>query len=90
MNKAEMIDRLSTELSVTKKEAKDVVEAFAKILTEGLATTGKVSLTGLGNFTKTTRQAREGRNPKTGETIQIPEKVSVKFKAASQLNDAVK
>ncbi len=90
MNKTDLIDKLATEVAVPKTKAKEMVDAFIKIVSEGLNDAGKVSLPGLGNFTKTVRKAREGRNPKTGETIQIAEKAAVKFKAASALNEAVK
>lgn len=89
MSKTELIDKLAAEVSLPKTKVKEVVDAFVKAINEGLATSGKVSLSGLGNFSKTVRKARSGRNPKTGETIQIPEKTSVKFKAASQLTESL-
>lgn len=90
MNKSDLIDKLASEAALPKTKVKEVLDAFVKAVSEGLSTTGKVSLPGLGNFSKTVRKARAGRNPKTGETIQIGEKTSVKFKAASQLNELVK
>jgi DNA-binding protein HU-beta len=89
MSKTELIDKLAAEVALPKTKVKEVVDAFVKAINEGLATNGKVSLSGLGNFSKTVRKARSGRNPKTGETIQIPEKTSVKFKAASQLTESL-
>lgn len=90
MNKSDLIDKLATEAALPKTKVKEVLDAFVKSVSEGLATAGKVSLPGLGNFSTTVRKARSGRNPKTGETIQIAEKTSVKFKAATQLNDFLK
>ncbi len=90
MNKSDLISKLATETSLPSSKAKEVVDAFVKAVGEGLATSGKVSLAGFGNFTKVVRPARTGRNPKTGEPIQIAEKVSVKFKAASQMNEMLK
>lgn len=87
MNKTDLIDKLATEAALPKTKVKEVIDSFVKAISEGLSTSGKVSLPGLGNFSKTVRKARTGRNPKTGETIQIAEKTSVKFKAASQLNE---
>lgn len=90
MNKSDLIDKLASEAALPKTKVKEVLDAFVKAVSEGLNTSGKVALPGLGNFSKTVRKARAGRNPKTGETIQIAEKTSVKFKAASQLNESVK
>lgn len=89
MSKTEIIDKLAVEVSLPKAKVKEVVDAFVKAVNDGLATSGKVSLSGLGNFTKTVRKARSGRNPKTGESIQIPEKAGVKFKAAPQLTESL-
>jgi DNA-binding protein HU-beta len=90
MSKSEIIDKLAAEVSLPKTKIKEVLDAFVKAINDGLAANGKVSLAGLGNFSKTVRKARSGRNPKTGETIQIPEKHGVKFKAASQLTESLK
>ena len=90
MSKTEIIEKLAAEVSLPKTKVKEVLDAFVKVLNEGLSTNGKVSLSGLGNFSKTVRAARKGRNPKTGEAIQIAEKVGVKFKAASQLTESLK
>ena len=90
MNKNELIDKLATEAALPKTKVKEVLDAFVKAVSEGLVSEGKVTLPGLGSFTKTVRKARNGRNPKTGETIQISEKNGVKFKAASQLSESVK
>jgi len=90
MSKTEIIEKLAAEVSLPKTKVKEVLDAFVKVLNEGLSTNGKVSLSGLGNFSKTVRAARTGRNPKTGEAIQIAEKVGVKFKAASQLTESLK
>jgi DNA-binding protein HU-beta len=87
MNKTELIDKLANETSLPKTKVKDVLDVFFKVVGEELSSSGKVSLAGFGNFTKTVRPARSGRNPKTGETIQISEKLGVKFKSASQLTD---
>lgn len=89
MSKSELIDRLASEAALPKTKVKEVLDAFVKAIGEGIASQGKVSLPGLGSFTKTVRAARTGRNPKTGEAIQIAEKTSVKFKAASQLNETL-
>lgn len=90
MSKTEIIDKMAAEVSLPKNKIKEVVDAFVKAINDGLSSNGKVSLSGLGNFSKTVRKARSGRNPKTGEAIQIPEKLGVKFKAASQLTESLK
>ena len=89
MNKNELIDMISQNTEVSKVEAKKqletVIETFAKVLAEG----EEIKLTGFGTFSVVNRDAREGRNPQTGEAIQIPSSKSVKFKVGKSLKDVV-
>ncbi len=101
MNKAELITALQQELdahreqtagSTTKKEAAQILDAIACTLTKALTRADAgidqdVTLPGLGKLKTTTRAARLGCNPRTGEPIQIPERVTVKFAAAKALDD---
>lgn len=80
MNKSDLINKVANNNGLTKAKAKSVVEDVLTQIKEGVEQSGKVSLLGFGNFTKTTRKARVGRNPQTGGEIQIPEKNVVKFK----------
>ena len=90
MNKAELIDEIATEAGLSKVEAKRALDAFIAATTEELKKKdGRVSLVGFGSFTVAKRAARTGRNPKNGEAIQIAEKNVVRFKAGSDLSDAI-
>ncbi len=71
MNKGELVDAIAQKTDVTKKQADAVVTAMVDKIVEGVAAGDKISLVGFGNFEVRNRQAREGRNPKTGEKMQI-------------------
>ena len=71
MNKAELIDAIAEKTNVTKKEADAVLSATLETIVDAIASGEKVTLVGFGSFEKRDRQAREGRNPKTGETLTI-------------------
>lgn len=87
--KRELIEALSTKLELPKAKAAKALEVLVEEITNGLKAGKKVALTGLGVFRVSERKARTGRNPKTGETIQIPAKKSVKFRASKELKEAV-
>ncbi len=89
MNKAQLIDAMASEANLTKADAKKALDAFIKTTADTLKAGDKVSLVGFGAFSVTERSARTGRNPKTGEEMQIPAKKVVKFKAGSELSDSV-
>lgn len=89
MNKAELISRVAEVNETTKKAAGEQVDAIVAVITEALASGEEVAISGFGKFSVTKRAAREGRNPQTGETIQIAASKSPKFKASKALKDAV-
>lgn len=89
MNKAELISKVAEVNETTKKAAGEQVEAILAVITEALAEGQEVSLTGFGKFSVTERAAREGRNPQTGEAIQIAASKSPKFKAGKALKDMI-
>ena len=89
MNKAELISRMAEVEGTTKKAAGEQVDAILAVITEALANGDEVSLTGFGKFSVTERAAREGRNPQTGEAIQIAASKSPKFKAGKALKDMI-
>ena len=89
MNKTELIAAVAAAANVTKKEAETVLKAFTDVVTEELKNDGKVQLVGFGPFEVGERAAREGRNPKTGETITIAASKAPKFKAGKALKDAI-
>jgi len=74
----------------TKKQAQEAVEAVFDSITKSLSRGEEVTMTGFGTFRTAKAAARTGRNPKTGEKLQIPASVRPKFKAGKALKDAVK
>lgn len=90
MNKAALADKVHDVLGGTKADAERAVEAMIDGIVEGLKKGDEVSIAGLGIFEAKTRAARTGRNPRTGESIQIPAMRVPKFRAAKALKDAVK
>jgi DNA-binding protein HU-beta len=90
MNKTELVKAIAEKTEVSKKDVGAIVEAFQEVVTEALANGDKVSLIGFGNFEARERAARTGRNPQTGEEIQIAATKVPAFKAGSKLKDAVK
>lgn len=89
MNKQELISGMSEKTNMSKKDIGAALEAFMDIVTEELKNKGKVQLVGFGTFETTERAARTGRNPKTGEAIEIGASTSPKFKAGKALKDAI-
>ena len=85
MNKTELIDAVYTKLgeSSTKKEAEAAVAAVLDAIADGIKADQKVQVIGFGTFEVRERPAREGRNPKTGEKLQIAASKNVGFKASS-------
>ncbi len=89
MNKTELIDAMAADAGITKAAAKKSLESFLGNVQKSLKKGNRVSLVGFGSWSVSKRNAREGRNPSTGKTIKIPAKKVVKFKAGSDLSDAV-
>ncbi len=90
MNKTELAAAVAAKTELSKKDAEAAVNAVLASITDALAEGGKVALVGFGTFDVKTRAARTGLNPRTKETIQIPEAKVPSFKAGSALKDAVK
>ncbi|MEG0033680.1 MAG: HU family DNA-binding protein [Mucinivorans sp.] len=90
MNKSELIDAIAVESKLTKVDAKKALEAFVKVTGESLKNDDKITLVGFGSFAVVSKPARTGRNPRTGEAIDIASKKVVKFKAGAELNKVVK
>ena len=89
MNKLQLTDALAQKAGITKKEAAEAVNAVLDAITEALAAGEDVKITGFGGFEVKDRAARTGRNPKTGEAVEIPASKYVAFSAGSQLKDKV-
>jgi DNA-binding protein HU-beta len=86
MNKAELIDAMASEAGLTKADAKKALDAFIKTTTNALTAGDRVALVGFGSFSVSTRAARIGRNPQTGQELKIAAKKVVKFKAGADLS----
>jgi len=89
MNKTELIDALSQKCDFTKADAARAVDGLTDVIAEALTKGESVAVLGFGNFTITERAARVGRNPKTGEPLQIAASKSPKFSAGSKLKAAI-
>ncbi len=89
MNKGDMITLVSTKAGVTKKDTKEVVDALIELVGDVLKEGEDLQIAGFGTFKVTERAARQGRNPKTGEAIQIAASRSPSFKAGKALKDKV-
>ena len=91
MNKAELIDAVQNALGgeATKRAAEDALSAVLDSIVAGIKSDGKVQIIGFGTFEVKNRAARMGRNPKTGEAMQIPASKSVGFKASAGLKGSL-
>ena len=89
MNKNDLIAAVATSAGMSKADATTAVEGVFDTVTNELRAGGEVRLVGFGTFSVSTRKASTGRNPRTGEPIQIPETKQPKFKAGKGLKDAV-
>ena len=90
MNKVKLISTVSQEARVKKSQAARSIKALVKVIREAVNGGDKVSLTGLGTFKVKPRKSRKGRNPKTGETIQIPQGRKISFKPSLSLKKLIK
>jgi DNA-binding protein HU-beta len=90
MTKDELVAKIADDAAISKSEAAAALAAVTSGITEALVSGGGLTLTGFGAFSITQRAARTGRNPRTGEALQIAASRGVKFKAGKALKDAVK
>jgi DNA-binding protein HU-beta len=90
MNKADLVAKLSKDAGITKERANLAIDSLVGSVTAGLKKGGRVTLVGFGTFYTSKRKARAGRNPQTGEAIQIKAKRVARFKAGKELESAVK
>ncbi len=90
MTKDGLVDKIASGADISKKDAEAALKAATSTIAATLANGEDVALVGFGTFSVSNRAARAGRNPQTGETIQIAASKGVKFKAGKALKDAVK
>ena len=89
MSKQQLVEMIAEKAGLTKADAARALDATMESVTEALKKGEKVSLVGFGTFATSKRDAREGRNPRTGETVKIAARTAVTFKAGSKLKEAV-
>jgi integration host factor subunit alpha len=89
LTKADMAERLSSEQNLSKRDAKDMVEAFFEEVSSSLISNEQVKLSGFGNFDLRDKRSRPGRNPKTGEEVAISARRVVTFRPGQKLKDRV-
>ena len=89
LTKAELIAAVAEETELSKKDAERVLKAFTDTIASELKKGDKVQIVGFGTFEVSERQARTGRNPHTGETMEIEASKAPRFKAGKALKDAI-
>ncbi|BAQ61437.1 DNA-binding protein HU [Geminocystis sp. NIES-3708] len=89
MNKGELVDAVAAKADVTKKQADTVISAVVESIMEAVSSGDKVTLVGFGSFESRDRKAREGRNPKTGEKMEIPATKVPAFSAGKLFKERV-
>ncbi len=89
MNKTDLINAIAADAGISKSQAKAALESMVNNVTNTLKKGDKVSLVGWGTWSVSRRNARNGRNPQTGETIPIKAKNVVRFKAGSKFDKAI-
>lgn len=90
MNKNELVSIVSDDLQMTKLQTEKVIDAFLEMIEDTLAKGEKVVVSGFGTFEVRTRVARNGRNPRTGDDISIPELKTPAFRAGKVLKEKVR
>ena len=89
MTKSELIEAVSLKTSLPKKRAEDIVNAVFETMSSALMEDQRIEVRGFGSFSIRTYDARVGRNPRTGEAVEVDEKKSVHFKVGKELRDRV-
>jgi len=89
MSKTDLVNYVAEQTGLTKADAARALEAVIGGVTEGLKNEGKVTITGFATFAAKKKEASTGRNPRTGEAVQIPARVAVTVKAGSKLKEAL-
>ena len=89
MNKSELIERVAGQASLSKSDAERAVNAFIGVVEGAVSSNDKVTLPGFGAWSRTSRAARTGRNPRTGEPVQIPASKAVKFSVGADFKKKV-
>jgi len=89
MNKTELVTAIAEKAELTKKDSEKALKAFTEVIAEELKKGEKIQLVGFGTFEVSNRAARTGKNPQTGNAIDIPASKAPKFKAGKSLKETV-
>ncbi len=89
MSRTQLVEFMAEEAGLTKADAARALDAFQKATVKGLKEEGKVTVTGFLTFTAKDKEASTGRNPRTGEAVEIPARTVVTIKAGSKLKEAL-
>ncbi|MDD5749573.1 MAG: HU family DNA-binding protein [Patescibacteria group bacterium] len=89
LSKAQLLNVLAEKTNMSKKEVSTLLDTLTDVAYSEVKKNGEFTVPGLGKLVKKARAARQGRNPATGETINIPAKTVVKFRVAKACKDAV-
>ena len=89
MTQTEIVNTLADKSGLKKTEVKSLFDATAELAAKEVKKNGEFTVPGFGKLVKTTRKAREGRNPATGAVIKIPAKTTVKFRLGKAMKDSV-
>ena len=89
MTRAELAERVADKIPLTKRQTEAIVGIFLECITEALREGDKAELRGFGSFRARSRKARQGRNPRTGDAVQVPAKKVPFFKAGKELREKV-
>jgi DNA-binding protein HU-beta len=90
MNKADLIDKIAKDARISKTASAKALESFVEGVTRSLKKGDRVALVGFGTFTVSKRKARVGRNPQTGEQIEIKARKVARFRPGKELSTAVR
>ena len=90
MTKADLVDKIAAKAGLTKVASEKALNAFLASVSDVLLQEGRLNLTGFGAFVVEARQARKGRNPRTGAVITIPAGKVVKFRSGKKLKESIK
>lgn len=90
MNKAGLVEEVADQTGITKRQARNVLDAMTEVITNALSNGEKITLVDFGTFHVRQRKARKGRNPQTGEKLEISAKKVPKFRAGKNLREAVR
>jgi integration host factor subunit beta len=89
MTKADIVERISATTGLTKKDTAMVINRFFEVVTEALSQGNNIEIRGFGSFKVKTRRARKARNPRTGDTVDVPSRQVPTFKPSKELKDII-